>query len=400
MKFHRITTLFLSLLLLFGCNGKPASTTDGTEQTQTVPPTQTETETLPKTTIPDNTETTVPGTTIPEITTSNTTIPQTTVATTAETTPAETVKPIDTGAILVIGDRAVEHYYGVESALKKYGKVIGNIKAALPDVRVFAVFCPTAIEFTAPEDYQKGNRSQKWAAETAYAALPDTVIPVDVWSALNAHKNEYLYFRTDHHWTQRGAYYAYTAFAATAGFTPYALSDYESGKIEGFVGTMYTFLGSHPARQALKENPDTVEYFLPMTTSKAQYFSSGALTGGVSIPIVSENGDKFSTSWKYGIFLSGDHPVIRIQNQTVKNGKKLLVTKESYGNALVPFLTDHYEEVYVVDPREFNASGKPSLNLTKKAKEWGITDIACVNYAFSATSSGFMNMLASLFPAN
>jgi hypothetical protein len=42
------------------------------------------------------------------------------------------------------------------------------------------------------------------------------VIPVDVWSALNAHKNEYLYFRTDHHWTQRGAYYAYTAFAATA----------------------------------------------------------------------------------------------------------------------------------------------------------------------------------------
>ena len=57
------------------------------------------------------------------------------------------------------------------------------------------------------------------------------------------------------------------------------------------------------------------------------------------------------------------------------------MTKESYGNALVPFLTDHFEEIYVIDPRQFNTDGKPSLNLISFAKEHGATDILCVNAA-------------------
>ena len=65
------------------------------------------------------------------------------------------------------------------------------------------------------------------------------------------------------------------------------------------------------------------------------------------------------------------NPVTHIVSETVKNGRVLLVTKESYGNALVPFLTDHFEEIYVIDPRSFNGDGEPTLNVVDFAKEHG-----------------------------
>ena len=86
-------------------------------------------------------------------------------------------------------------------------------------------------------------------------------------------------------------------------------------------------------------------------------------------------------SAKYSMFIAGDNPISHIVSDTVKNGRVCIVTKESYGNALVPFLTDHFEEIYVIDPRQFNADGKPSLNLISFAKEHGATDIVCVNAA-------------------
>ena len=358
-------------------------------------------------TTPPTTPKPTESTSAPETTSETTPEPATTVSTpwVPVTHPEGQVdeptgeKPVDTGAIIIIDDAAMEHYYGTESNLKAYAEAITRLKNAVPDVNVFAVFCPTAIEFNAPSAYQAGVRSQLRAMNIAYENLGPGVIPVDTWTPLYYHKTEYLYFRTDHHWTQRGAYYAYTSFAKAAGFTPYDIDSYRTGAIPGFVGSMYRYVKDVPQSAALKNNPDTVEYFLPQYNDylTAVSYSDAKMNGARTIKVIYEDGSKFPTDWKYGIFLGGDHPLVHIQNSQVKNGRKLLVTKESYGNALIPFLVDHFEEVFVIDPRNFNGEGKPSLDLPSFVKEHGVTDIACVNYAFSATT-GLMNIFNKMIP--
>ena len=303
----------------------------------------------------------------------------------------------DTGAILILGDRAMEHFYGTNSALETYASRVSRVKELLPDVEVYAMFCPTAMEFCAPAQFQAGIRSQLRAMNYAYAHLAEGVVPVNVWSQLYARRDEYLYFRTDHHWTQRGAYCAYLAFAREAGFKPYALEEYRTGAIGGFVGTMYGYTKTYPQSEALLNNPDTVEYFVPVTTCTVTRYTNADMTGGQAISLIYENADRFKQGAKYSAFLGGDSPLLHIVSDTVKNGRTLLVTKESYGNALIPFLTDHFEEIYVVDPRSFNASGKPSFDLVSFSVGHGVTDLLVVNYAFAACGP-YMGSFAAMLP--
>ena len=305
----------------------------------------------------------------------------------------------DTGAILMLGDAAMEYYYGVDDSLEYYAAAINRVQELLPEVQVYAMFCPTSIEFNAPSKYQAGIRSQLRAMNYAYSHLDVGIVPVNTWSALYEHRDEYIYFRTDHHWTQRGAYYGYRAFCEAAGLTPNDLSDYETGTVADFVGTMYGYTKNYPQSDRLLNHPDTVEYFLPLNPSNMTIYRDAALTGGVERSVIADPeymaGQKKSA--KYMMFIWGDNPVTHIVSETVKNGRVLLVTKESYGNALVPFLTDHFEEIYVIDPRSFNGDGEPTLNVVDFAKEHGVTDFLCVNYAFSAAPS-FMKIFNQMLP--
>ena len=74
-----------------------------------------------------------------------------------------------------------------------------------------------------------------------YSQMDDKIITVDAYSKLRSHTDEYIYFRTDHHWTQLGAYYAYTAFCEAAGFEAVPLDAFETGRYDRFVGSMYNF---------------------------------------------------------------------------------------------------------------------------------------------------------------
>ena len=209
-----------------------------------------------------------------------------------------------------------------------------------------------------------------------YSQMAEGVNTVDTWTELNDHKNEYMYFRTDHHWTQRGAYYAYTAFAKAAGFVPHQISEYTQGKTNGFLGYLYTVTKS----SVLKNNPDYVEYFMPKNKSTMTVYKTPALINGVKYPVIS------SPKASYQMFLAGDQPLCHIVSDTVKNGKTLLVTKDSFGNALVPFLTDHFEQIYVIDQREFNTSEAPTLKIVDFAKKHGVTDILCQASAFNSVN--------------
>lgn len=307
--------------------------------------------------------------------------------------------PSDVGAILMIGNAAMEYYYGVDSSLEYYADSINSLNACLPNVQVYAMFCPTSIEFNAPAKYQAGIRSQLRAMNYAYSKLDLGIVPVNTWSALYEHRDEYLYFRTDHHWTQRGAYYGYRAFCEAAGLTPNELSDYETGFVDGFVGTMYSFTAKYAQSERLLNNPDSVEYFMPLNSATLTAYPDATMTGGVTRSVIASPSyaAKLNRSSKYLMFLWGDTPLVHIVSDTVKNGRVLIVIKESYGNALVPFLTDHFEEIYAIDPREFNGDGEPTLNIVDFAKEHGATDFLFVNYAFSAQPS-FMKLFNQMLP--
>jgi hypothetical protein len=306
--------------------------------------------------------------------------------------------PLDYGSILIVGNAAMEHYYGVDSSLVYYANAVSRVKQLMPEVNVFAMFCPTSIEFNAPPKYLSGIRSQLRAMNTAYSALSG-VVPVNVWAELYEHRNEYVYFRTDHHWTQRGAYYGYVAFCKAAGIKYHDLSEYQTYTVPGFLGSMYTFTKKYPQSSVLKNNPDDVEVFLPVSPSTMKIYRGITLSEVREYPLIlsEASAQKLSASAKYMMFIGGDNPIAHIVNNSVKNGRVLIVTKESYGNALVPFLTDHFEEIYVIDPREFNGENEPKLNLVDFANEHGATDILCVNYAFSATPN-FMKIFNQMLP--
>ena len=93
---------------------------------------------------------------------------------------------------------------------------------------------------------------------------------VDVRQTLAAHKSEYIYYRTDHHWTQLGAYYAYTAFCEAAGFEAVPLEQFQTGRYDTFLGSMYTFTKGYPQSDVLKQHPDYLDYYLPIAEALKQ----------------------------------------------------------------------------------------------------------------------------------
>ncbi len=279
------------------------------------------------------------------------------------------------GMSLFGGNASVGQVYAEN--INAYHEVFGD------SVRVFSMVVPTSAEFYLPEKYQGLSNSEWDAIQGIYSHLADGVTGVDAYSAIAAHTDEYLYFNTDHHWTGRGAYYAYTAFAKAAGFQPLNIqTDYTIKKIDNFLGSLYR----QTQDSKMRERGDFVEYFIPaveasaLITFKDQPYTKSNWTvwaEGVS----GGNG--------YLVFLCGDAPMIQIDTG-VHNGKSIVIVKESYGNAFAPFLIPHYEHIYVVDERHFQTS------LVAFIEQNGVNDLLFLNNAFSAMTAYHVHNLQKL----
>jgi hypothetical protein len=300
-------------------------------------------------------------------------------------------------SIIILGNRAMEIPTAIPASMKRYAAAVTSIHDALPDCRVFSLVTPNAGEFYSPETFHTGSHSQKDMIDKTYAQMSG-VTTVDAYSAIRQHIDEYLYFRTDHHWTALGAYYAYTALCQSAGFKPVELKAFQTGRYDSFLGTMYNWTTEYPQSKALKDDPDYIDYYLPVVNSTAEYFSTPAMTDGIKIPVVDSKISK-NYSNKYLCFIRGDTPICKITTDN-KNGKKIAVIKESYANAMIPFLTSHYEEIYVIDPRKFNSKDFPTkLNLPSFVKEHGIGDVLVINYPFVINYNNFIGLIENLVTA-
>lgn len=288
----------------------------------------------------------------------------------------------DSSKLLVLDDRIMEMYSHNEISAKRYADAVNKYGETFSGkAKVYSMLIPTQIEFAKPI-YAKSSDNQKYAIDSIYNEIDDGVVKINAYDALKEHKDEYVYFRTDHHWTQRGAYCGYSAFMNASGRTPVPLESLTRNNAEGFLGFLY----NQANEKSLSDKPDTIEFF----AGEENYdFVAYANEGG---NIVTYPGKIYSYSEgvpKYSLFMGGDHS-LAVVDTNVKDGGTVLVIKDSYANALIPLLTNNYSKILVVDPRSYYGT------VEELVEQYRVDDILIMNYIFTTTFDDFIDKIDSI----
>ncbi len=282
------------------------------------------------------------------------------------------------GTIVVYQDghyRAMSMYGGGSGQV--YATALNNFANDLPGVRLYSMVTPTPGEFYTPKNFSDYNASQESDIKEINSML-NNVKGINICPTLAEHVNETIYTRTDHHWMSLGAYYAARDFADIAG-VPFAdISKYTKESISGYVGTMYNFSDNNAD---LLNDPEDFIYYKPKNTYKTEYYSQ-SYSFSHEGELLQYVGD---TSSLYMTYMGGDGYVCHITTD-VKNGRRLCVVKDSYGNAEIPFYTSSFEEIFVVDMRYFE------LNLVDFCQDKGVTDLLFTMCTYSAVGTNADNL--------
>lgn len=275
-------------------------------------------------------------------------------AVSAESAPSKKAKATPKGAatkgarksngIYIYGGRAMQGFRGSPNGARKYTELMNSFRQKVGDsADMYVLLFPSPQEFYLPDKYRQRSKREKPNIQATYALLNPTIKPVDAYSELAAHQEEYLYYRTDHHWTGLGAYYAYRAFCTAADLEPMPLS--QMAKRTGtrsWLGSLHR-LTKDPS---LRENRDRTDYHVPPVSVKVTRYQDDGQKIAREVPLFREN------AFGYLVFLGGDAPMLRVETG-VKNGKRAILIKNSYGNAFAPYLVSHYEELIFLDYRRF-----------------------------------------------
>lgn len=306
--------------------------------------------------------------------------PKETKETTTTTKTTEKVKKVEVqddgkvfGNVIVSGKgsniRAVSAYYGTFDRAEEYAETINKWKKDLgKKVNVYNMPIPISSAFYLPKNFEDTVTSQK--DNIAYMASKlEGVISVDAYSEIEKHTDEYIYSRTDHHWQPLGAYYAGKMFAEAAGINYPDLSEYGKYVKDEFCGTMYMYSDYN---EDLAKNPDTFTYYKPKNDYTTYYYDT-YFQNKTESTLFFDFAEGVNT---YSVFLGQDEEICEIDTD-VKNGRVLVLYKDSFGNALVPFFVGGFEKIYVCDFRYFN------INAIDFLKEVGCTDLL---FGMSTTS--------------
>ena len=273
-----------------------------------------------------------------------------------------------------------------ENTYSVYATLVNSVAQELAgQTTVYALTIPTGYGVKLPNDIQKklpSYSNQGESIEKLFAKLDSSIVPVRCFDNLMAHRDEYLYFRTDHHWNGIGAYYAYEAFCEAKGVQPYTMDQRKLLTFDGFLGTLY-------ANSSYDDNllpADTVYAYKPYSDSTAMTFYDNNGNGTAWQVVMDVTG--WSAGTLYNTFAAGDNPLSVLTNSAVTDGSVCVVVKESYGNALMPYLIDHYSTIYEIDYRYWNG------NIVEFAKEKGADDLIFANNVMMISADLLVAMLA------
>lgn len=299
---------------------------------------------------------------------------------------AEEVTKVANAGIIVVGTgknvRALMAFGGVPGP-SPYAKVLNEYKKTFGDkVNVYGMVIPTAIEYYCPEKVKSRTKSQGAVIRDIYRQLDPGVKAVDVYTELGKHVDEDIYLRTDHHWSPLGGYYAARRLAEVAGVTVPDLKNFDRHVVRDYVGTMY----GYSKDLAVKNAPEDFVYYMPKDSTYTTTYTNFTIdkdfhVTGEQAPSRGSYFIKFKdgASGAYCTFMGGDSKIVKVQTGK-KNGRKLVIIKDSFGNTIPGYLFGSFEEVHVLDFRYFPRS------LKKYVADNSITDIAVCISTFSAYS--------------
>lgn len=231
----------------------------------------------------------------------------------------------------------------LDSNMSALNTLVGNT-----DAKVYFALIPDKSDLYAsllPKNAP--NDSEKEVIDYCYGQSNAT--NVDMYSALSAHTDEYIFYRTDHHWTSLGAYYGLSALAESMGLPCPALDSYTDRHVvsEEFYGTTWSSSGFSWV------DPDTMEIFVnaPEGLKVTSYPQGSPVEGKLYDFSFLEKKDKYS------MFMGGNCPMHVIETGN-EDKPSLLILRDSYTDSLIPFLLDDFSEIHVLDLRYYHASLK------------------------------------------
>ncbi|WP_082789080.1 DHHW family protein [Desulfolucanica intricata] len=231
-------------------------------------------------------------------------------------------------------------------------EALNSFAASFPDLNKYLMLVPNSVEILSNKlpPFAQAASEREWQ-ERVGESLDKNIRFVDVYDILNTKKNEYIYYKTDHHWTTKAAFYAYQEFIKASGETPHVQSYFNVERVtDNFYGSLYS-------KSGLKHlSPDSIEIYVPKKKEKykVEYFDEEE-NGNSKVSHSLYNMKKTAQKDKYALFLDGNHALIKISTNN-PGVKKLLVIKDSYANCFIPFLTGHYSEIFVVDLRYYGGN--------------------------------------------
>lgn len=252
------------------------------------------------------------------------------------------------GDLVVLGDTVVARMGFSQEASDNYAAMVNHAADTLAEMGVnfYNVTAPTSVGILVSSDFlpQIGSADQGKILRYVFALQNGSVRKVNPFNRLLSHKDEYIYYHGDHHWTALGAYYAYEEFCDVAGFDPVPLSKYTEVNMGRFTGTYYI-----KANSPKSVTDEMIAYVPPgdvsMYIKEYPKFTDPVwdLTNG-------------EPSAKYNCFIAGDNNVTILTNDSVPGDSTCLVLKDSFGNPFVIYLMQHYHTVVVLDYRHVQYS--------------------------------------------
>lgn len=292
------------------------------------------------------------------------------------------------GSVIQVGNTAFNYFGFSEYESNRFITTMNWLAedmAGREDVNLILTMIPTSVGVMVESEYQEkiGCSDQGAVIDYIYGSMPEDIITVDVFDELVSHNDEYIYFRTDHHWTALGAYYCYQQICETMGMEAAALEEFEEWDQGVFKGSNY-----YNCKQKSKLELDNLYAYNPPADISMIVTSNDS--GRFSWPMLTDMSRSGENS-KYMTFLSGDHALCEITNNDLPDAPNCVLVKDSYGNALAPYLTMNYHNVYVVDFREYS-----KMDIQKFIDEYDIDDVIMLIQTGAAQDSTYNNLIRKI----
>lgn len=233
----------------------------------------------------------------------------------------------------------VEDKYIIENL-----EAINNFTNKYTDINSYISIIPTSI--TILQDKLPININDSLQLEyikNTKGNLDKNIKYIDTYDDLNENKDDYIFYKTDHHWTSKGASVSFDKIREEMKLEDKKITYEELEISNDFSGTLASKSGF-----ANDEN-DTISVYIPQNEDTKVIVNN--IEKQKKSPSL-YNVKSLDTKDQYGVFLEGNHPILEI-NSTVKNDKELLLIKDSYANSMIPFLVNYYSKIIVIDPRYY-----------------------------------------------